>query len=90
MRKPEEQRKLQVEYKQMTSMRERRTVYVPIVTLQSFSSTMSVSALAGSSCSSICSTLMYPAVRQTPPTVCFHSRTRPSFPAEDNTVLKVG
>jgi hypothetical protein len=41
-----------------------------------------------SPCSSACSTLMWPAARQTLPIVAFHNLTRPSFPEEHNTVLR--
>src|SRR5712671_5700246 len=47
----------------------------------------SISTSPSFCCSSACSTVMYPAGRQMLPVVAFQRRTRPSFPAEDKTVL---
>jgi hypothetical protein len=47
----------------------------------------SISTSPSFCCSSACSTVIDPAGRQMFPVVAFHSRMRPSFPAEDKTVL---
>lgn len=59
-------------------------------TTSNYSITAFSSMLAsGSTESSVCSTPMLPAGRQTFPIVAFQRRTRPSFPADDKTVLHI-
>lgn len=56
-------------------------------TTSNYSITAFSSMLASES--SVCSTPMLPAGRQTFPIVAFQRRTRPSFPADDKTVLHI-
>ncbi len=62
---------------------------IPLQAHHAQGSSTAMSASTSPCCSSACSTLIWPAGLHTFPAVIFHSRTRPSFPADDRIVLQV-